>query len=166
MKTTFEYFSTTPPRYQPFTLDILIPNGESFRYLLPGSGIVANPTPNANNQKDVYFEGNKYGAVNLGTYEERLLNAADRLWGKYPTVARMRLDEKSFSEFLIVGSLSMFSAPTKETFDPRFPSMTTMNCDGKIVLYQEGLINTVVFDYTDEYSDLLHAYIANYRSAR
>jgi hypothetical protein len=166
MKNTFEYFSTTPPRYQPFTLDILIPNGKSFRHLLPGSGIVANPTPKANNMKDVYFEGNKHGAVNLGTYEERLFNAADRLWGNYPTVAAMLLDEKYFSEFSIVGSLSMFSVPTKETFDPRFPFMTTMNCDGKIVPYQEGLITTVVFDYTDEYSDLLHAYIASYRSAR
>lgn len=52
----------------------------------------------------VYFEGNRYDAVNLRTFEERLNCAAGRLVTKYPTVATAQYRR---SEFEVVGRFWM-----------------------------------------------------------
>lgn len=51
----------------------------------------------------VYFEGNRYGASNLQTFEERVRCAAGRLVQHYPTVARGQFARADFTP---VGLLS------------------------------------------------------------
>jgi hypothetical protein len=77
-------------------MDILIPKPKNStgKLIKPGSGIVATDRPDG--YTDIYFEGNLYGAENLGSYWGRLLCAAGRLSQKYPTVAR--LVDKNWSE--------------------------------------------------------------------
>jgi hypothetical protein len=166
MKKTLENFRNTQYKYQTFTLDILIPIGQEFRFLLPGSGIVANPTPTADNYKSVRYEGNKYGVINLGTYEDRLLTAAHRLWSNYPTVARMSLNEEYLSEFLTVGSLSVFSEFNENPFNRLEPFQNGTERGTRVIPYGRGMIYTTVFDYKDEHLDCLNAYIASYKSAK
>jgi hypothetical protein len=58
--------------------------------VLPRSGIVARRL--SHGKVEVYFEGNRYGAANLTTFEERVLCAAGRLTARYPTVAKAWCD--------------------------------------------------------------------------
>jgi hypothetical protein len=44
----------------------------------------------------VYFEGNRYGAENLRTFDQRVLSAAGRLDQRYPTVAKAMLPIDDF----------------------------------------------------------------------
>lgn len=62
-----------------------------------GSGVVAKEVQEG--FMDVYFEGNLYGASNMQTIEERIYQAASRLFNKYPTVARMRLPKSIVLEY-------------------------------------------------------------------
>lgn len=166
MKKIVQTFQKTLVELQAFTFDILIPMGREVRYLLPGSGIVADPNPTEKNHRRVYFEGNKYGAVNLHTYEERLLNAADGLRTNYPTVARMSLNEEDFSEFLIVGSLYVAFVPTQKTHTPLSFFPNAISGGVSIGQYKKGVINSTIFDYKDEHLDALNAYIASYKSSK
>lgn len=166
MKKTIEKFRKTAYKYETFTLDILIPIGERFRYVLPGSGIVANPTPKANNYRRVHYEGNKNCAVNICTYEDRLLTAAYRLWSNYPTVACMSINEEDLSEFLIVGSLSVISEFNENPFNRLEPFQNGTERGMRVIPYERGLIYTMVFNYKDEHLDSLNAYIASYKSAK
>lgn len=81
---------------------VLVPKSESRAALAidPGSGIVTKTgeTP----RRIVYFEGNRFGASNLSTFEERVQCAAGRLYTNYPTIARGLFPA---SEFDTVGSL-------------------------------------------------------------
>jgi hypothetical protein len=52
----------------------------------PGSGIVGEQLPDGS--VSVHFEGNRYGAVNLRTYLERLDTCSSRRLTRYPTVAQ------------------------------------------------------------------------------
>lgn len=65
-----------------------VPGSAAARQIDPGSGIVtdASPFPVAGDVR-VYFEGNRYGAENLQTFEERVQCASGRLATKYPTIA-------------------------------------------------------------------------------
>jgi hypothetical protein len=51
----------------------------------PGSGIVGEELPDGS--VSVHFEGNRYGAVNLHMYLERLDACSSRRLTRYPTVA-------------------------------------------------------------------------------
>ncbi len=51
----------------------------------PGSGIVGEELPDG--RISVHFEGNRYGAVNLSSYLERLDMCSSRRLTRYPTVA-------------------------------------------------------------------------------
>lgn len=53
----------------------------------PKSGIVGVPARIDKNTL-VYYEGNRYGAVNIVTWADRVDHAADRLRTDYPTVAK------------------------------------------------------------------------------
>lgn len=75
------------------------PGALSLNDVHPGSALVGTPHPNG--RVTVDFEGNLYGAVNLGTYEERLLHAADRHRTSYPTVARRYVPE---DDVILVGT--------------------------------------------------------------
>ena len=61
-------------------------------------------------QFEVYFEGNRYGAVNLATFEQRVLCAAGRLVSKYPTIARAVF---AATDFKVVGSVDWDAAAVR-----------------------------------------------------
>lgn len=85
---------------------IYIPNpvlGVRYRHIAPGSGIVGVATEHGG--AVLHFEGNLYGAENLMTYEERVRQAAGRLFQRYPTVARLYLAYPELGEFLAVGAI-------------------------------------------------------------
>lgn len=70
----------------------------------PGSGVV---TADATTERvQVYYEGNRYGAENLRTFEARVFHAAGRLASRYPTVACGVYDR---ADFAVVGTCT-FSA--------------------------------------------------------
>lgn len=154
-------------RFTPMPLDIFIPNkGSTLGTLLPpGSGIVSQQST-LNGQKTLYFEGNKY-AVNLVDYEDRLMNAAGRLWEKYPTSKKMVISSDEFAEFTRVGSISLFRQLAEEYFQ-FFPGNDFVVIDRQtgMQLYRtnEGEIFTYEFDFLDESLDSLNAYIATYKS--
>lgn len=64
--------------------------------LLAGSGIVGTPASAWFESEDeavlIDFEGNKYGAVNLVTFADRVYHAAGRQQQRYPTVARRMVE--------------------------------------------------------------------------
>jgi hypothetical protein len=66
-------------------LRIYVPAGPSM--IFPGSAIVGT-YEREDDSKTVYFEGNKYAALNLRTFEGRLQVAASRLTARYPTTAK------------------------------------------------------------------------------
>lgn len=92
------------------TLYVLVPKLDTrpAHAILPKSGIVA---ATLDDQVDVYFEGNRYGAANIVTFEDKVLHAAGRLDAKYPTVARGRY---ALDDFVVVGLFS-YSADWKQT---------------------------------------------------
>ena len=75
-----------------------------------GSGIVANAHAAewaAEAFFDVYYEGNRYGAVNLTRFEDKVECAAGRLSTRYPTIARGTFPRE---EFRVVGYFSYDAA--------------------------------------------------------
>lgn len=62
-----------------------------------GSGIVGSPDPRDPELITIDYEGNLYGAQNLGRFVERLLSAADRHVHRYPTRARMVVRREDLS---------------------------------------------------------------------
>jgi hypothetical protein len=62
----------------------------------PGSGVVTDLLDAAVPSVLVYYEGNRYGAVNLQTLEDRVRSAAGRCVARYPTVARALLPRTDF----------------------------------------------------------------------
>lgn len=93
-------------------LEVLVPKPGTPAALTidSGSGIVTDATKIAE-RIEVYFEGNRFGAVNLRTFEERVKQAAGRLQQRYPTIAR---GFYAPSEFESVGTYT-FSDDWKET---------------------------------------------------
>lgn len=82
---------------------VVIPKASSqaCAHIDPSSGVVAR---RSGDRMSVYFEGNRFGAVNLKTYVERVKNAAGRMFQGYPTVARAGYDLLDFEEnFEVVG---------------------------------------------------------------
>src|SRR5262245_10310530 len=94
------------------TLMVLVPRqGTPPEHLIdPHSAIVADPAEVGNRSKhqqhlgpmvEAYFEGNRYQASNLTTFEEKLKHAAGRLVERYPTSAKGQF---RLADFHIVGS--------------------------------------------------------------
>ena len=52
----------------------------------PGSAILGRPEPGADEVR-IYYEGARYGQVNMRTLAERAVHACGRLQQSYPTVA-------------------------------------------------------------------------------
>lgn len=69
----------------------------------PGSGIVACAIPSNPDKLLVYYEGNRMGACNMNTLEDRTLNAYGRMAKSYPTVAMAMLDANDFEA---IGTIS------------------------------------------------------------
>jgi hypothetical protein len=66
-----------------------------------GSGIVGTAIPGPGRRVLIDFEGNLYGSLQMGEYEERVFHAYDRhVWkGRgYPTVARMIVEAEQLLE--------------------------------------------------------------------
>lgn len=69
----------------------------------PGSGIVACAMANMPDKLLVYYEGNRMGACNMNTLEDRTMNAYGRMAKNYPTVAMAMMDA---SDFEVIGRIS------------------------------------------------------------
>jgi len=69
--------------------DVVVPRAGSNLHntLLKGSAIIV-ARESGDDHLLVYFEGNKYNACNIKTFEDKCLHAAGRLIEHYPTVAR------------------------------------------------------------------------------
>jgi hypothetical protein len=67
------------------------PTPHSLANIKPGSALVGLP---AADRTVVYYEGNVYGADNLRTFAQRLNCAADRLDSRYPTIARISVNNE------------------------------------------------------------------------
>jgi hypothetical protein len=88
---------------------VLVPKPDSIAALTidRGSGIVCDPLTvmsgavSGDEMIDVYYEGNRYGAINMRTFSERVKQAAGRLQQRYPTVAHGAFLR---SEFAVVGT--------------------------------------------------------------
>lgn len=76
------------------------PGTPAARVIDAGSGIVCEPGP-VPPKVTVYFEGNRYNAVNLHRFEERVQCASGRLATHYPTAA---CGEFSLADFRVVGA--------------------------------------------------------------
>jgi hypothetical protein len=68
------------------------PGTRAAQFIDPGSGIVTDSTAEPLTTEHgvsilVYYEGNRFGAVNIQTLEDKVLHAAGRLDQQYPTVA-------------------------------------------------------------------------------
>jgi hypothetical protein len=87
------------------TLRVLVPKPQTVAacVIVAGSGIVAEEATRPGRHLEVYFEGNKFGAVNLKTYPDRIKSAAGRLALRYPTVARGFFDP---ADFVVVGTFT------------------------------------------------------------
>jgi hypothetical protein len=75
-------------------LTIYVPNTpipHSLANIKPASALVGLP---AADRTVVYFEGNVYAADNLRTFAQRLNCAADRLDTRYPTIARISVNNE------------------------------------------------------------------------
>jgi len=69
-----------------------------------GSGIVADlQQVRIAGRIEVFFEGGRYGADNVQTFEDRVTQAAGRLARQYPTVARGYFDPR---DFVTVGAVT------------------------------------------------------------
>jgi len=83
------------------------PGTRASRNIDPGSGVVTLAaywrSAADTDRVLVYYEGNRYGAVNLTTFEERVLQAAGRLDKRYPTIAKGAWPA---IEFDVVGTFS------------------------------------------------------------
>jgi hypothetical protein len=72
--------------------DVFVPAEGRLDSIAPGSAIVGELTNaelhDGRRLVQVYYEGNLYGAMNMDTYEGRMVIAADRLSVHYPTIAQ------------------------------------------------------------------------------
>lgn len=91
-----------PDRSRPTEALIYIPAPDSDRLRIdPGSGIVGTSAL-SEDQILLYFEGNRYDVENLRRYEQRIKQAAGRLFQRYPTIARMNLPADEVARNLVV----------------------------------------------------------------
>jgi hypothetical protein len=86
-----------------FHLWVPIPGSRAEHRIDRGSALVSDPDAVAEDGRVlVYYEGNRYGAINLRRYVERAVCAAGRMRERYPTVAMGALPEE---ELMRVGVL-------------------------------------------------------------
>lgn len=90
-----------PPRH--WSICLPAPGSSLARVVRPGSAIVARPDPGAD-RLVADFEGNLYGAANLGSYVERLICAAWRSRELAPTVARHWVEPAALD---VIGELDL-----------------------------------------------------------
>jgi hypothetical protein len=69
----------------------------------PGSGIVAFQMRGMPGKIHVYYEGNRLGAQNLNSFEDRVMHAYGRMTKSYPTIAQAMMDLQDFD---IIGTYS------------------------------------------------------------
>ena len=67
-------------------MNVYVPIGTTS--IMRGSGIVGVEHPTIPPLVVVDYEGNRYGAVNMVTFADRCMIAADRQEADYPTIAR------------------------------------------------------------------------------
>jgi len=87
------------------TVYILSENG--LGSIAPGSGIVGIPYEGGESgDLLLYFEGNLHNAINQQRLEDRIVNAAGRLFTRYPTVAMRMVTKQEADRGLVqVGTI-------------------------------------------------------------
>lgn len=100
-------------------VDILVPVVSSFSFgIAPGSAILTEKKSNLSGLRKTYYEGNLFGAVNLESFEERLIVAGGRMKDNCPTVAKTYLlDADIETHFKKVGEYDL-SNWTSNVTDP------------------------------------------------
>lgn len=76
-------------------LDVYVPASQDAEKELgidPGSAIVGRMFSGPGRRLLVYYEGNRYGSVNMGRFAEKAMHAASRMQNAYPTVAHAVVD--------------------------------------------------------------------------
>ena len=76
-------------------ISVFVPASGVVTGIDPGSGIVAGTPARDESRILVDYEGNRYGAVNMVTFADRVARAWDRQRTRYPTIARaaMRVEQ-------------------------------------------------------------------------
>lgn len=88
------------------TIYIPVSGGRADLMIAPGSGIVGIDSPESE-YLIVYYEGSVLGAANMVHFEDRIRNAAGRLFTRYPTTAlHGYLRSEVPSNFVAVGSIN------------------------------------------------------------
>lgn len=75
----------------PFEVFRLADNAEAAKTGIDAGSAVVALTSESGSGFDVYYEGNRYGAENLRTFEDKVGCAAGRALYRYPTIARTHL---------------------------------------------------------------------------
>lgn len=74
-------------------IEVFVPKTGSFvaSTVAPGSAIIGKLLDDSpEGEREIYFEGNIYDIESLTRYADRCLQATNRMFKRYPTVARMR----------------------------------------------------------------------------
>lgn len=82
-------------------ITVYVPDADKLTVIDRGSGIVGTVEAWPVHQGDhvlIDYEGNRYGAVNLRTFADRVARAWDRQSVRYPTVARMVVHKQALVE--------------------------------------------------------------------
>jgi len=72
-------------------LNVYVPKLAALPAIQPGAGIVGTPSDHPD-RVQIDYEDNRFGAVNIRTYADRLAHAADRHLSGYPTSTRLLVD--------------------------------------------------------------------------
>jgi hypothetical protein len=73
-------------------LDVYVPKLAALPVIEPGAGIIGSPRADHPGKLLIDYEDNRAGAINIRTYADRVLHAADRHLTGYPTSKRLLVD--------------------------------------------------------------------------
>ena len=105
---------------------VLIPKPKTRAAIIDvGSGVVTNGEIDTEGRIEVWFEGNRYKAENLVTYEQRVMHAAGRLAQRYPTTAKATAPVE---EFIEVGTFTFSNDWLTHTLKLSDPATVYMWC--------------------------------------
>ena len=87
-------------------LHVYVPKLAALLAIRPGAGIIGSPQPDHPDRLLIDYEDNQAEAINIRTYADRVMHAADRHLTGYPTSKRMLVDAE---DLLPVGTFDTSS---------------------------------------------------------
>jgi hypothetical protein len=84
-------------RFRVYIPNLSAPEHVALAWIEPKSAIVGSPEP-AGDELLIYFEGNRYRALNMVTFADRAREAADRLAVNYPTIAKTMVTRRALTQ--------------------------------------------------------------------